>query len=286
MLSRHQPSRPRNLGGGAAKLGRSRLHVVILMAILIGAANTPAFAASQSNWRLAPKGEISCDFGRVATEGECKDASEQIMAKDYPGKSTGQTVQIQRSGGSCGNTDRWSSHSADSIPPGCSLQTGGDWTPHYKWDITDSFNCNSYDERYQLVCTDVSQVGFWANARDQFKDVVFEVLEHAGKAGVNMGIETLKNKIMPESVTQIADFTSQIVTHTDGSIPDLQQPKTSSKSKNGRQKAKFEQNDKRTQKPHPQYRIPVKEEVNNGNKNGGNRKRVRKNGSKGQQNKK
>jgi len=80
------------------------------------------------------------------------------MANYSPGKSTGRAVQIQNSGGSCGDTygnTVWRFlHSVHNIPPGCSLQTGGDWTPHYRLDNAENQNCNSYDARYQLVCTD------------------------------------------------------------------------------------------------------------------------------------
>jgi hypothetical protein len=106
----------------------------------------------QTNWHLAPEGASTCDFGRVATLDECKTASEYVMAKYHPGKMSKRSLyeawMVGDSVGNCQQKGGWGG-----IPPGCALQTGNDWTPHYKWV---NLNCDSYNPAYQLVCSDDS----------------------------------------------------------------------------------------------------------------------------------
>jgi len=102
-----------------------------------------------SNWHLAPEGAGACDFGTVATLDECKTASEYIMTNYHPGKQSKRSLyeawMVGDSIGNCQQKGAWGG-----IPPGCALQTGGDWTPHYKWV---DLNCDSYNPAYQLVCS-------------------------------------------------------------------------------------------------------------------------------------
>jgi hypothetical protein len=108
--------------------------------------------AVQPNWHLAPKGAGTCDFGTVATLDECKTASEFVMAKYYPEKVSKRSLyeawMVGDSVGNCQEKGGWGG-----IPPGCALQSGNDWTPHYKWV---DLNCDSYNPAYQLVCSDDS----------------------------------------------------------------------------------------------------------------------------------
>ena len=104
----------------------------------------------QSNWHLAPEGAGACDYGTVATLDECKTASEYVMAKYYPEKVSKRSLyeawMVGDSVGNCQQKGAWGG-----VPPGCALQTGNDWTPHYKWV---DLKCDSYNPAYQLVCSD------------------------------------------------------------------------------------------------------------------------------------
>ena len=96
-----------------------------------------------NTWHLAPEGATECDFGELADDLECADATGEL-ALAY-GATSGRSLQTG-SGGTC------LGGSWGGVPLGCSVQTGGDWTAHFK---TSGSNCN--DGGYRLVC---SSTGF------------------------------------------------------------------------------------------------------------------------------
>ena len=92
---------------------------------------------------LAKPGANSCDGGSVVQSG-CETAV-QIFAQEA-GKSPGRPLQVG-SGGSCLD-GAWGQ-----VPLGCSVQSGGDWTAHYKTGNHDTGACCIHKD-YQLVCYD------------------------------------------------------------------------------------------------------------------------------------
>ena len=98
------------------------------------------YPASQQNMHLAKPGANSCDHGFVVQSG-CE-AAVQVFANETS-KIPGRSLQVG-SGGTCGRSG-WGQ-----IPLGCSVQSGGDWTAHYKTDTDTGAGC--IHENYQLVC--------------------------------------------------------------------------------------------------------------------------------------
>jgi hypothetical protein len=88
---------------------------------------------------LAPAGSATCPSGTVASQEEC----EAFVATLVSPNSAGREMQVG-SGGTCGD-EAWGQ-----APLGCSAQTGGDYTAHYKTDGDVAAECISSD--YQLVC--------------------------------------------------------------------------------------------------------------------------------------
>ena len=101
------------------------------------------YPVSRQNMHLAPPGANTCDNGSVV-QSECEAAS-QIFATDA-GKTQERSMQVG-SGGKCLDGS-WGQ-----VPLGCSVQSGGDWTPHYKTGNLDT-GVGCIHEHYQLVCYD------------------------------------------------------------------------------------------------------------------------------------
>jgi hypothetical protein len=98
---------------------------------------------STADWHLAPAGATVCDTGTNAAENQCEDAVAEIAAAR--GSTPQRSLQIG-SGGSCGD-GAWGL-----VPVGCSAQSGGDWSAHYK---TSGVN-DCPHAHYQLVCGEAS----------------------------------------------------------------------------------------------------------------------------------
>ena len=94
-----------------------------------------------NGWHLAPKGAHICDHGKTASQGQCQAAVSSIATR--AGATPKRTLQVG-SGGSC-RDGGWGQ-----VPVGCSAQSGGDWTPHYK---TGTAQANCVHSSYQLVCS-------------------------------------------------------------------------------------------------------------------------------------
>ena len=101
------------------------------------------YSASLQNLHLAQPGANTCDNGSVV-QSECE-AAVQIFASEA-GKYPGRSMQVG-SGGKCLDGS-WGQ-----VPLGCSVQSGGDWTPHYKTGNLDT-GVGCIHEHYQLVCYD------------------------------------------------------------------------------------------------------------------------------------
>ena len=99
------------------------------------------YPASQPNMHLAEPGANSCDNGSVDQSG-CE-AAVQIFAKKAE-KIPGRSLQVG-TGGSCLDGS-WGQ-----VPLGCSVQSGRDWTAHYKTGNHDTDACCIHKD-YQLVC--------------------------------------------------------------------------------------------------------------------------------------
>ena len=81
------------------------------------------YPVSTQNMHLAQPGANICDNGSVSVlQSECE-AAGQIFAQEA-GRIPGRMVV--GSGGICGDGS-WGQ-----VPLGCSVQSGGDWTAHYK----------------------------------------------------------------------------------------------------------------------------------------------------------
>ena len=90
-------------------------------------------------YHLAPPGSHKCDDGFFATQDECQAAALSLT----PG-TPGRSLQVG-SGGNCLDGG-WGQ-----VPLGCSVQSGGDWTAHYKTSGDTGKGC--IHSMYQLVCT-------------------------------------------------------------------------------------------------------------------------------------
>ena len=86
---------------------------------------------------LAPPGSHTCDYGRTVLKHECQAASAQF----YP--NPGRSLQVG-SGGSCLD------NSWGRVPLGCSVQSLGDGTAHFKTSGDTGPGC--IHQMYQLVC--------------------------------------------------------------------------------------------------------------------------------------
>ena len=95
-----------------------------------------------SGWHLAPTGARACDTGVAASQAQCVDAVKQVAAS--AGRVPGRGLQI----------GSWSW-----VPPGCSAQSGGDWTPHFKTSGDTSWGTPAYVEARQWK---VVRNGHWS----------------------------------------------------------------------------------------------------------------------------
>eukprot|EP00927_Polykrikos_kofoidii_P036936 TRINITY_DN3112_c2_g1_i13.p1 TRINITY_DN3112_c2_g1~~TRINITY_DN3112_c2_g1_i13.p1 ORF type:complete len:174 (-),score=8.67 TRINITY_DN3112_c2_g1_i13:6-461(-) len=82
-------------------------------------------------WHLAPTGAITCDIGEVASVDICQSVGHQLANK--LGETPARTIA----------SGTW-----EYLPSGCSLQSGGDWTPHYNVHVV-----GASSPLYQLVCS-------------------------------------------------------------------------------------------------------------------------------------
>ena len=103
---------------------------------------------SDVNIYLAGKGQKICPGGGRTLHGrdDCRDDCEAAVTLFYSKSGKGSTRGFQEGGGGGGG---WGA-----VPKGCSVQSGGDWTAHFK-----SWGPNSPDRKYQLVC--VSDVNIY-----------------------------------------------------------------------------------------------------------------------------
>ena len=94
-----------------------------------------------SGFHLAPAGSSKCDYGTTIDESDCEGVVRSFAAtfEQVPGQS----MQIG-SGGSCLDGS-WGQ-----VPVGCSAQSGGSWTAHYKTSTDNGEGC--IHSAYQLVC--------------------------------------------------------------------------------------------------------------------------------------
>eukprot|EP00808_Paulinella_micropora_P003087 g64155.t1 len=90
-------------------------------------------------WHLAPAGAATCDYGVNALQSECQAVVAQLASEN--GKTPGTWIQNGPSG-TCGDNG-WGA-----VPLGCSAQTGGSWTAHFK---ASGVNCPT--TTYSLVCS-------------------------------------------------------------------------------------------------------------------------------------
>ena len=88
---------------------------------------------------LAPPGSSSCDFGKTVNKDECEAAGFELSPKPKRGLHVG-------SGGSCLDGS-WGQ-----VPFGCSVQSGGSGSTHYKTSGDTGPGC--IHQHYQLVCRD------------------------------------------------------------------------------------------------------------------------------------
>ena len=96
---------------------------------------------------LAPQGATKCDYGISVPQSKCGAAVHHFarIAGQIPARS----LQVG-SGGSCLDGS-WGQ-----VPLGCSAQSGGDWSAHYKTGGVDH-NEGCIHELYQLVCYDANK---------------------------------------------------------------------------------------------------------------------------------
>ena len=113
---------------------------------------------------LAPPGANTCDYGSSLKESECETAV-QTFAKEA-GKTPGRRMVLGSGGpwGSC-EDGGWIQ-----VPFYCSVQSGGDWTAHYKKCYVDikkyhddtvcirkpalaNYHASCIHKDYQLVCS-------------------------------------------------------------------------------------------------------------------------------------
>ena len=92
-------------------------------------------------WTLSTIGANACgDGSRSPLVTECADAAAAIL--ESLGKTAGRDVQI--GDGTDGDRMSWGG-----VPPGCSIQSRGDWAPHFNMG---SGSNNGY---YSMICTGV-----------------------------------------------------------------------------------------------------------------------------------
>ena len=95
-------------------------------------------------YHLAPSGSHVCDYGVSVLQNECESAALQLTPRTpgrqmVVGEYVGELEKGCRDGG-------WGQ-----VPIGCSVQSGGDWTAHYKTSGDTGAGC--IHEHYQLVCS-------------------------------------------------------------------------------------------------------------------------------------
>ena len=96
---------------------------------------------------LAPGGASECDYGVSIGKSECQASVKYFagIARKIPGGS----LKVG-SGGTC------SGGSWGLVPYGCSAESGGDWTAHYKTGVDSGDGC--VKSKYQLICTNAGNV--------------------------------------------------------------------------------------------------------------------------------
>lgn len=100
---------------------------------------TPVECFGQTPYHLAPAGASRCDYGTTPPQNKCLEAA-NILATEA-GKTMGRATLQVGSGGTC-NDGGWGQ-----VPSGCSVQSAGDWTAHFKTSASDCAH-----SAYQLVC--------------------------------------------------------------------------------------------------------------------------------------
>lgn len=94
-----------------------------------------------SQFHLAPPGAFECKNSQSISQAKCSEIGNEF-AKNA-NKLPGRPLQVGN-GGTCLDGG-WGN-----VPLGCSVQSDGDWAPHYKTDGIKQDGCVSTD--YQLVC--------------------------------------------------------------------------------------------------------------------------------------
>ena len=109
-----------------------------------------------ANFHLAPPGSDKCDYGFSVDMSDCENAvlAFAVAAGSKPGRS----LKVG-SGGTCMDGS-WGQ-----VPLGCSAQSGGDWTAHYKTNIDTGHGCIA--ALYQLVCTNegIVYLHYWLHRK-------------------------------------------------------------------------------------------------------------------------
>jgi len=98
-------------------------------------------------YHLAPKGAEKCDYGKPVSQDDC-DAAVAVVAKKH-GKTPARSLQVLPYPLPACTSSGWSK-----VPVGCSTQSEGDWSAHFK--PAGNAVCNS--SMYQLICTNDAEV--------------------------------------------------------------------------------------------------------------------------------
>ena len=117
-----------------------------------------SFVPSSANvWNLNPAGQTACEAGTLpATRDECAIAAALLAAE--AGQTPTRSMQVGSSPncGSSGSCGCYWIYPWQAIPLTCSVQTGGDWTAHYKTSEAFEPPARCMNTAYQLVCKRVT----------------------------------------------------------------------------------------------------------------------------------
>jgi hypothetical protein len=97
---------------------------------------------------LAPVGATACDRGVSVGQKECDAASQELLSE--MGKTAKRRIAVGSVGGQGCKKRRFNRCSWNCVPKGCSVMSGGDWTPHFK---IGTHSCNPA-HLYRIVCYD------------------------------------------------------------------------------------------------------------------------------------
>eukprot|EP00928_Gymnodinium_smaydae_P010029 TRINITY_DN13769_c0_g1_i1.p1 TRINITY_DN13769_c0_g1~~TRINITY_DN13769_c0_g1_i1.p1 ORF type:complete len:1592 (+),score=293.52 TRINITY_DN13769_c0_g1_i1:39-4814(+) len=109
----------------------------------------PENEAHKRGYHLAPAGAAKCDYGDNVNELKCLEIG-RLLAQQS-GNDKYQMTLVVGNGGMC-NEEPWGG-----VPAGCSVQSGTDWTAHFKYGEPTKEGC--VNGRFQLVCTG-NEVGY------------------------------------------------------------------------------------------------------------------------------